>query len=46
MNFSLHQLQIFVAVAEELSFSRAAEQLLLSQPAVSMQVKALVVAAS
>src|SRR5947209_4448820 len=41
MNFSLHQLQIFVAVAEELSFSRAAEQLLLSQPAVSMQVKAL-----
>lgn len=41
MNVSLHQLRIFVAVAEELNFSRAAEVLLLSQPAVSMQIKAV-----
>ncbi|MGH2442287.1 MAG: LysR substrate-binding domain-containing protein [Chloroflexota bacterium] len=41
MDFSLHQLNIFVTVANTLSFSRAAEELLLSQPAVSMQVKSL-----
>jgi DNA-binding transcriptional LysR family regulator len=41
MNFSLHQLNVFVAVADTSSFSRAAEELLLSQPAVSMQIKGL-----
>jgi DNA-binding transcriptional LysR family regulator len=41
MNLTLHQLQVFVAVAERESFTRAAEELLLSQPAVSMQIKSL-----
>ncbi|MCX7180021.1 MAG: LysR family transcriptional regulator [Proteobacteria bacterium] len=40
-NVSLRQLKIFEAVARHLSFSRAAEELHLSQPAVSMQVRAL-----
>jgi DNA-binding transcriptional LysR family regulator len=38
---NLHQLYIFHAVAEQHSFSRAAETLFLSQPGVSLQVKAL-----
>ena len=38
---NLHQLQIFRAVAEARSYSRAAEALFLSQPAVSMQVRSL-----
>lgn len=38
---TVHQLRIFRTVAERHSFSRAAEQLNLSQPAVSHQVKAL-----
>ncbi|HSH06187.1 MAG TPA: LysR substrate-binding domain-containing protein, partial [Burkholderiales bacterium] len=38
---TLRQLRVFDAVARHLSFSRAAEELHLSQPAVSMQVKAL-----
>ncbi len=38
---SLHQLHIFQTVAEHHSYSRAAEQLSLSQPGVSLQVKAL-----
>jgi DNA-binding transcriptional LysR family regulator len=37
----LRDLRYFVAVAEELSFSRAAEGLYVSQPAVSKQVRAL-----
>ena len=41
MDLSFHQLHVFVAVARNLSFSRAAEELLLTQPAVSMQIKAL-----
>ncbi len=40
-NVSLRQLRVFEAVARRLSFSRAAEELHLTQPAVSMQVKSL-----
>lgn len=38
---NLHQLSVFQAVARHLNFSRAAEELNLSQPAVSMHVKQL-----
>ena len=38
---TVHQLQIFKAVADRRSFSRAAEALHLSQPAVSHQIKTL-----
>ena len=38
---NLNQLQIFCTVARHLSFSVAAEELFISQPAVSQQVKAL-----
>lgn len=38
---SLRQLQVFEAVARLLSFTRAAEELFLSQPTVSMQIKKL-----
>jgi DNA-binding transcriptional LysR family regulator len=41
-NATLRQLKIFEAVARHLSFSRAAVELHLTQPAVSMQVKQLV----
>jgi LysR family transcriptional regulator, low CO2-responsive transcriptional regulator len=41
MNLTLRQLQVFEAVARHLSFTRAAEELYLTQPAVSMQVKQL-----
>jgi len=37
----LHALKVFEAVARNRSFSRAAEELFLSQPAVSQQIKAL-----
>ncbi len=40
-NFTLRQLQIFEKVASHLNYSRAAEELYLSQPAVSMQIKQL-----
>lgn len=40
-NVTLRQLKVFEAVARHLSFSRAAEELHLTQPAVSMQVKSL-----
>ena len=40
-NVTLRQLRVFEAVATHLSFSRAAEELHLTQPAVSMQVQAL-----
>lgn len=41
MNVTLRQLRIFEAVARHLSFTRAAEELHLTQPAVSMQIKQL-----
>ena len=41
MHMTLRQLQVFDAVAHHLSFTRAAEHLHLTQPAVSMQVKQL-----
>ena len=39
MNFTLHQLQVFVKIAREKSVTRAAEALHLTQPAVSIQLK-------
>jgi len=41
VNLTLRQLTIFEAVARHLSFTRAAEELHLTQPAVSMQVRQL-----
>jgi len=41
MDLNLHQLKIFGTVADHLSFTRAAEQLHLSQSSVSLQVKQL-----
>lgn len=41
MNVTFRQLKVFAAVAKHLSFTRAAEELCLTQPAVSMQVKQL-----
>lgn len=41
MHLSLRQLQIFSAVAQHESYTRAAEQLHMTQPAVSMQIKQL-----
>ncbi len=41
MHFTFRQLQIFEAVARLLNFSRASEELHLTQPAVSMQIKQL-----
>ena len=40
-NVTLRQLQVFASAARHLSFSRASEELHLSQPAVSMQVRQL-----
>lgn len=40
-HITLRQLQVFEKVASHLNYSRAAEELYLSQPAVSMQIKQL-----
>lgn len=39
MNYTLHQLKIFLAVSKIKNITRASEELHLSQPAVSMQLK-------
>ena len=41
MNYTLHQLQIFLKVAEVKSITKAAEELNLTQPAVSIQMRNL-----
>ncbi len=41
MNVTLRQLQVFESVARHLSYTQAAHELHLSQPAVSMQIKQL-----
>ncbi len=41
MHLTLRQLKVFESVARHLSFTRAAEELFLTQPAVSMQIKQL-----
>lgn len=39
MNYTLHQLKVFLKVAENQSITKAAEELFLTQPAVSIQLK-------
>ena len=39
MNYTIHQLQIFLKVAEKQSITRASEELYMTQPAVSIQLK-------
>jgi len=41
MNYTLHQLKIFLKIAECKSITKAADQLHLTQPAVSIQLKRL-----
>ncbi len=41
MHITIRQLQVFESVAKNLSYTRAAEELHLTQPAVSMQIKQL-----
>ena len=41
MRITLRQLQVFRAVCEQLSYSRAAEMMALTQPAVSLQIRQL-----
>lgn len=40
-HITLHQLKVFESVARQLSFTRAAEELFLTQPTVSLQIKQL-----
>ncbi|MCO5949330.1 LysR family transcriptional regulator [Mucilaginibacter flavidus] len=39
MNYTLHQLQVFTRVVQTKSITKAAQQLFLTQPAVSIQLK-------
>lgn len=39
MNYTLHQLQVFYTITQTLSITKAAEELHLTQPAVSIQLK-------
>tara|TARA_R110000787_G_scaffold15038_5_gene46290 strand:- start:1901 stop:2824 length:924 start_codon:yes stop_codon:yes gene_type:complete len=39
MNYTFHQLQVFLKVAQKQSITKAAEELFLSQPAVSIQLR-------
>ncbi len=39
MNYTLHQLQVFLKITEKESITKAAEELFLTQPAVSIQLK-------
>ncbi len=39
MNYTLHQLQVFLKVTQKESITKASEELFLSQPAVSIQLK-------
>ncbi len=39
MNYTLHQLKIFLAIVEKRSITKASEALFLTQPAVSIQLK-------
>lgn len=39
MNYTLHQLQVFVKVVQTLSITKASEELFMTQPAVSIQLK-------
>jgi len=39
MNYTLNQLRVFLKVAQTLSVTKAAEELHLTQPAVSIQLK-------
>lgn len=39
MNYTLHQLQVFLKVVQKQSITKAAEELFLTQPAVSIQLK-------
>jgi DNA-binding transcriptional LysR family regulator len=39
MNYTLHQLQVFLKVTEKESITKAAEELFLTQPAVSIQLR-------
>ncbi len=41
MSYSLHQLQVFASVARNKSMTKAAKELFMTQPAVSIQVKKL-----
>lgn len=41
MNYTLHQLQVFVKVVETKSITRAAEELFITQPAASIQLRNL-----
>ncbi len=41
MNYTLHQLKVFIKIVELRSVTRASEELHLSQPAVSIQLKKL-----